>query len=301
MMRYNNLGSYLRARYGGNVDKMCLDGGFTCPNRDGRCGTGGCIFCGERGAGEHIRGKADIPSQVASFFRARPKVKRAIAYFQNFTSTYAPVDTLRTLYTDAIRDERVVALAIGTRPDCIDEPIADLLCALKEHVDVWVELGLQTASDETAALINRGYPTAEFEHAYRLLHARGIGVVAHVMIGLPSEGPREWESTLRYLCAFELFGIKIHSLYVMEGTVLERMYRQGDYAPLTMEEYVEAVVSLLIHLPPDLTVHRLTGDCRRSLLVAPAWSADKDAVLARITATLEERDLTQGCLYHNEK
>lgn len=300
MMRYNNLGAYLRECYGGNVDKMCLDGGFTCPNRDGTCGTGGCIFCGERGAGEHIRGRIDIPSQVSAFFRARPKVKRAIAYFQNFTGTYAPVDTLRALYTDAIRDERVVALAIGTRPDCITEPIADLLCELKQRVDVWVELGLQTASDTTARLINRGYPTADFDRAYYLLRERGIGVVAHMMIGLPGEGHTEIEQTLAYLNHFDLFGIKLHSVYVMRDTVLEKMYNDGTYTPISEDDYVECVVHLLTHLPPDLTVHRLTGDCRRDRLVAPLWSADKDRVLVRIAKILDERNLKQGCFYNNE-
>ncbi len=297
MMRYRNLGSYLRTRYGGNVDKMCLDGGFTCPNRDGTCGTGGCIFCGERGAGEHIRGRIDIPSQVAAFFRARPKVRRAIAYFQNFTSTYAPIDTLHSLYTDAIRDERVVALAVGTRPDCITEPIAELLAELHTHTDVWVELGLQTSSDQTARRINRGYPTADFDRAYRLLRKRGIGVVAHMMIGLPGEGRTEIEQTLAYLNHFDLFGIKLHSVYVMRDTILERMYKDGTYTPISEDDYVETVVHLLTHLPPDLTVHRLTGDCRRDRLVAPLWSADKDRVLARVTQMLAERDLTQGCFY----
>jgi radical SAM protein (TIGR01212 family) len=297
MMRYRNLGSYLRARYGSNVEKMCLDGGFTCPNRDGTCGTGGCIFCGERGAGEHIRGQVNVAQQVESFFRARPRAKRVIAYFQNFTGTYAPLDRLRSLYTDAIRDGRVVALAIATRPDCITEPIADLLQELSLRIDVWVELGLQTASDETAARIRRGYPTAQFDRAYALLHSRGIGVVAHVMIGLPGEGRAELDATLAYLNRFALFGIKIHSLYVMRDTELERMYLDGSYTPITVEEYVECVLHLLTHLPPDLTIHRLTGDCRRSLLVAPAWCSDKDTVLAHITRRLEERELTQGCLY----
>ena len=300
MMRYNNLSAYLRARYGGNVEKMCLDGGFTCPNRDGTKSIGGCIFCGERGAGEHIHGKVNIPAQRASFFRARPKVQRAIAYFQNFTGTYAPVERLRTLYHDAIDDSRIVALAIGTRPDAITESVADLLKEIGERVDVWVELGLQTASDETAARINRAYPTSDFDRAHRLLTERGIGVVAHVMIGLPGEGQDELARTIEYLNAYPLFGIKLHSVFVMRDTVLESMYHCGEYTPLTMEEYVDLAVFALTHLPPDLTIHRLTGDCRRDQLVAPLWNADKDTVLSRIQRTLAERDLCQGAFY-NEK
>ena len=296
-MRYNNFGAYMRKRYGKNLEKICLDGGFTCPNRDGKCGVGGCIFCGERGAGEHIGGRIDLSSQVAAFFRARPKVKGAVAYFQNFTSTYAPVGVLREKYLSALCDDRIVALAIGTRPDCIDEEIADLLLELSSRVDVWVELGLQTASDETARRVNRGYETSEFERAYALLHNRGIGVVAHMMIGLPGEGRREIAATLSYLNRFELFGIKLHSVFVMRDTPLEQMYRRGEYEPISLAEYVECVLFLLTHLPPDLTVHRLTGDCRRDLLVAPAWCADKNAVLHKIYAAMEERNLTQGCFF----
>ena len=296
-MRYNNFSAYMRARYGKNLEKICLDGGFTCPNRDGKCGVGGCIFCGERGAGEHIGGKIDLSSQVAAFFRARPKVKGAVAYFQNFTSTYAPVEVLREKYLSALCDDRIVALAIGTRPDCIDGEVADLLLELSARVDVWVELGLQTASDDTARRVNRGYETSEFERAYDLLHSRGIGVVAHMMIGLPGEGRREIAETLSYLNRFELFGIKLHSVYVMRDTPLEQMFLRGEYTPLSLDEYVEYALFVLTHLPPHLTVHRLTGDCRRDLLVAPAWSADKNTVLRRICDALEEQNLTQGCLY----
>lgn len=296
-MRYNNFSAYMRARYGKNLEKICLDGGFTCPNRDGKCGVGGCIFCGERGAGEHIGGKIDLSSQVAAFFRARPKVKGAIAYFQNFTSTYAPVEVLKEKYLSALCDDRIVALAIGTRPDCIDGEVADLLLELSSRVDVWVELGLQTASDDTARRVNRGYETSEFERAYDLLHSRGIGVVAHMMIGLPGEGRREIAETLSYLNRFELFGIKLHSVYVIRDTPLEQMFLRGEYTPLSLDEYVEYALFVLTHLPPHLTVHRLTGDCRRDLLVAPAWSADKNTVLRKICDAIEEQNLTQGCLY----
>ena len=296
-MRFNNFSSYMRATYGGNLEKICLDGAFTCPNRDGTRSYGGCIFCGERGAGDHIEGQVDIKEQLKNFFLARPKVKRAIAYFQNFTGTYAPVDILERLYTDAISDERVLVLAIGTRPDCINEDICRLLKRLSTRVDIWVELGLQTVNDEVAALCNRAYKTEEFQRAYDLLSAYGIGVVAHMMVGLPTEGFEDVKRTLEYLNTFRLHGIKIHSVYVMKDTRLAKMYEQGEYTPISREEYVRSVVYILTHLPPDLIVHRITGDCVKSMLVAPEWNRDKNATLAEIYDALEKEDLYQGCYY----
>ena len=296
-MRFNNFSSYMRRTYGGNLEKICLDGNFTCPNRDGTRGTGGCIFCGTRGAGDHIEGLVDIRGQLKNFFLARPKVKRAIAYFQNFTGTYAPLEVLRRLYYDAISDERVLVLAIGTRPDCITEEIATLLEEISSRVDVWVELGLQTVDDEVASFCNRGYATEEFTRAYEILSRHGIGVVAHMMVGLPSEDFEGTKRTLSYLNTFRLFGIKIHSVYVMRDTRLAEMYERGEYIPLTREEYVRRVVYLLTHLPPDLIVHRITGDCVKSMLVAPEWNRDKNATLKEIYDTLEREGLTQGCFY----
>ena len=290
----------MRETYGGNLEKICLDGNFTCPNRDGTCGFGGCIFCGERGAGDHIEGVVDIPGQLKNFFLARPKVKRAIAYFQNFTGTYAPIEKLRKLYYDAISDKRVLALAIGTRPDCITEEICSLLEEISTRVDVWVELGLQTVDDEVATFCNRGYPTAQFQKAYEMLTRRGIGVVAHMMVGLPGEGFDGVRKTLDYLNTFRLFGIKIHSVYVMRGTRLAEMYEKGEYTPLTREEYVRQLVYILTHLPPDLIVHRITGDCVKSMLVAPEWNRDKNATLFAIYDMLERENLTQGCLYSSK-
>ena len=287
----------MRSTYGGNLEKICLDGNFTCPNRDGRCGVGGCIFCGARGAGDHIEGLVDIKGQLENFFLARPKVKRAIAYFQNFTGTYAPVDILRRLYYDAIDDKRVLVLAIGTRPDCITEEICALLQEISTRVDVWVELGLQTVDDTVAAFCNRGYPTEQFARAYELLTRYGIGVVAHMMVGLPTEDFEGVKRTLAYLNSFKLFGIKIHSVYVMRDTRLAEMYARGEYIPLTREEYVRRVVYILTHLPPELTVHRITGDCVKSMLVAPEWNRDKNATLAEIYDALERDNLTQGCFY----
>ena len=260
-MRFNNFSTYMRKTYGGNLEKICLDGAFTCPNRDGTRSVGGCIFCGERGAGDHIEGHVNIKEQLKNFFLARPKVKRAIAYFQNFTGTYAPLPVLEQLYTDAISDERVLVLAIGTRPDCIDEQICRLLQRLRERVDIWVELGLQTVNDEVAELCNRAYKTEEFKRAYDMLSAHGIGVVAHMMVGLPNEGFEDVCKTLEYLNSFRLYGIKIHSVYVMRDTRLAEMYERGEYTPISREEYVRTVVYILTHLPPDLIrlIYKIKG------------------------------------------
>ncbi len=297
VMRFNNFSSYMRKTYGGNLEKICLDGNFTCPNRDGTRGVGGCIFCGARGAGDHIEGLVDIKGQLKNFFLARPKVKRAIAYFQNFTGTYAKIEVLEKLYFDAISDDRVLVLAIGTRPDCISESVCALLQRISQRVDVWVELGLQTIDDDVATLCNRGYRTEEFAKAYEMLTQYEIPVVAHMMVGLPNEDFEGNKRTLEYLNSIHLFGIKIHSVYVMRDTKLARMYERGEYVPLTREEYVRRVVYILTHLPPDLIVHRITGDCVKSMLIAPEWNRDKNATLKEIYDALERDNLTQGCFY----
>lgn len=292
-MRYNNLSAYLRERYGKRIGKICIDGGFSCPNRDGSCGVGGCIFCGERGAGEHIDGALAIREQVdATLFRG--SYEGYIAYFQNFTNTYAPIDVLRERYDAALGDERIVALAIGTRPDCIDDNVAALIAEYGKKLDVWVELGLQTASDEVARVINRGYTTDVFLRAAKILTEHGIPFVVHMMIGLPGEGRSEARETARLIASVHPFGVKIHSLYVMEGTVLAEMYRSGTFTPIGEDEYVAATADCLELLPPETVIHRLTGDCPEGMLVAPLWSKDKNRLLAAIRNELERRGTRQG-------
>ena len=293
-MRYNNLSEYLRRRYGGRLGKICIDGGFTCPNRDGRCGRGGCIFCGERGSGEHILPGA-ISEQVRAVVTRDYKQDKFIAYFQNFTNTYASVDVLRQRYDEAVADERVKLLAVGTRPDCISEPIAALLSEYKSRCDVWVELGLQTESDETAKVINRGYESRVFLEAVEILKRYDIPFVVHLMYGLPGESFEDFKKSLDFVNKTSPFGIKIHSLYVMSGTKMEEMYRENLYTPPTQDEYAEAVVYAITHTPKSVIFHRLTGDSPRELLVAPKWNADKNGTIDRINYLLESRDLTQGC------
>lgn len=295
---YYNLSTYLRNTYGHRLGKLCIDGGFTCPNRDGTCGVGGCIFCGERGAGEHIV-RGSIADQAKRYFDspASSKYREHIVYFQNFTGTYAPPGTLYERYAAAldVGGDSVRVLAVGTRPDCIDDERADTLASfITERRDVWCELGLQTASDETARFINRGYETACFADAVQILHSRGIKVVAHMMIGLPrAENVREdaddVAATVDLINSLPVFGVKIHSLYVMRGTRLCELYERGLYTPLTLDEYASLAAFSISRLRPDIVLHRITGDCPRDMLAAPMWCADKRSVIAAIEARLRAR------------
>ena len=296
-MLYNNLSGYFRQKYGKRISKICIDGGFSCPNRDGRCGEGGCIYCGERGAGEHIDPTISIGEQVRIALEKADAGEIFAAYFQNFTNTYDKPPVLKERYDAALIDERIKILAIGTRPDCIDEETARLIASYKERVDVWVELGLQTASDRTADIINRGYHRDAFENAMELMRKYDIPVVVHLIVGLPGEGLDEIKETVKYINRFDIFGLKIHSIYVMKGTRLAVMYENGEYTPPTLEEYVESAVYILTHIRPGLTVHRLTGDCPRDMLIAPHWNSSKTEIINTIVKKMQLDGLSQGCKY----
>ena len=295
-MPYNRLSSYLKEKYRTRVSKICIDGGFGCPNRDGTCGEGGCIYCGERGAGEHIDPSVSIHRQVEDALLRDKKSEKFIAYFQNFTNTYAPVPILKERYDSALISDRICALAIGTRPDCITDEIAELIASYSDRVDVWVELGLQTASDRTAGIINRGYKQEVYRRAAAILRAHGVPFVAHMIIGLPKEGKDEIDATVD-LINEDAWGIKIHSIYVMEGTELAGMYRRGEYAPPSLDEYVTLAARSIARLRPDMTVHRITGDCPKNLLVAPKWNSDKNKIISSVLKTLRENGWRQGSLY----
>ena len=285
-MLYNNLSGYFREKYGKRMSKICIDGGFSCPNRDGTCGHGGCIYCGERGAGEHIDPTLSIGEQVRSALAEAKEDDIFVAYFQNFTNTYADVKILKERYDAALIDERIKILAIGTRPDCIDEEKAKLIASYKGKCDVWVELGLQTADDNTAKIINRGYPRDVFENAMKILEKYEIPVVVHLIVGLPSENIENVKKTVEYIKGFNLFGVKIHSMYVMEGTTLADMYRRGEYTPISQDEYTDTVAYILKNIPDGWVVHRLTGDCPRDLLVAPEWNLRKNETISKIVEKL---------------
>ena len=296
-MLYNNLSGYFRKKYGKRLSKICIDGAFSCPNRDGTRGVGGRIFCGERGAGEHIDATKSITEQVRSALAGHPSDTIFCAYFQNFTNTYADVETLKARYDAALIDERIKLLSIGTRPDCIDEERAALIASYSSQVDVSVELGLQTANDKTADLINRGYHRDAFEQAVRILNKYGIPVVVHLIVGLPGEDISDVSDTVEYINRFNIQGIKIHSIYVMQGTRLAKMYERGEYTPPTLDQYVESAAYIVSHISPDIIIHRLTGDCPREMLIAPRWNKDKNEVIAQITKRLEANGLYQGAEY----
>ena len=290
---YRTLNSYLRQRFGCKVYKLALDGGMTCPNRDGTLGTRGCIFC--TGSGEFAEGGTDISAQLE---RAKQRVAakacngKYIAYFQSFTNTYAPVDWLEALFTAAMKPEDVVALSVGTRPDCLPPEVLNLLERLNRQKPVFVELGLQTIHPATARYIRRGYDLLVYDEAVRALNSRGIEVVTHMIAGLPGETRAMTVETARYIGQSGAGGIKIHLLHVLRGTGLAAEYEAGRVPVLTMEDYIETVAACLRVLPPDMVIHRLTGDGDKRTLLAPLWSADKKTVLCALNRALQ--DIQQG-------
>ena len=296
-MLYNNLSGYFREKYGKRMGKICIDGGFSCPNRDGKCGIGGCIYCGDNGAGEHIDASLSIREQVLAGLSDAEADDIFVAYFQSFTNTYAPVEILKERYDAALFDDRIKVLAIGTRPDCIDEEIASLIASYKSKFDVWVELGLQTSNDKTADIINRGYHREAFEKAMEILTKYHIPVVVHLIVGLPGENLGDIKETVDYINSFKLFGIKIHSIYVMRGTKLAEMYENGEYTPPTKAEYIDAAVYILSHVSPNIIIHRLTGDCPKDMLVAPDWNRQKNEIINTIVYKMQFEGLSQGCKF----
>jgi radical SAM protein (TIGR01212 family) len=295
---YRDLNSHLKERFGARVQKVTLDAGLTCPNRDGSVGVGGCLYCNARGSGTGAANRGlGITGQLEEGMHRMARrygANRFIAYFQSFSNTYAPVEKLRALYHEALAFPEVVGLSIGTRPDCLTPSILDLLADIARDRLLWLELGLQSAHDETLKLINRGHDVACFTRAVSDAAGRGLEVVAHVILGLPGEGPREMAATARYLGALPLQGVKIHLLYVVQGSALEDLYRSGSYRPLEEGEYVNLVADFLELLPPHLVIHRLTGDPHPEELVAPAWCREKSRVLTAIKDELARRGSRQG-------
>lgn len=299
LKRYNRLTEYLKSKFGERTLKICIDGGFTCPNRDGTVSIGGCIFCSEHGSGEHLNSLKSIKSQVESYFSSY-KCKRAnkfIAYFQNFTNTYDTINNLKKKYNSALIDDRIVALAIATRPDCITEEIVKLLKSFSEKYYVWVELGLQTSNDKTGLLINRGYNSQQFSKAVALLNKYNIDVVTHIMVGLPGETNIDLENTVKFINNHNIQGIKIHSTYVIKNTKLADMYYSGNYKPLELDDYLNSVIFVLTHISPNIVIHRISGDAPKDLLIAPEWNAHKKLVLNGVDRILSEKNLYQGKEY----
>ena len=303
MGRYRDFNGYLREHFGERVQKISLDAGLGCPNRDGTLSFEGCTFCDQRGSGSGAlsRDGISIEDQLDRGILGASRrfgARKFIAYFQSFTNTYAPVPVLRSLYDRAVSRPGIVALAVGTRPDCVAPEVLDLLASYRERVQVWVEYGLQSAHDTTLRAVNRGHDAACFARAVRETARRGLHVCAHIILGLPGESRDMMLETARFVAALPVEGIKIHGLYVIEGTALARHYREGRFRCLDRENYVERVVDVLELLPGDMVIQRLTGDPPRGLpLVAPDWARDKGMTLKRIRERLEERDTRQGSLF----
>lgn len=284
------------------IVKLSLDGGFTCPNRDGTKGTGGCLFCSESGSGDMASASADIrqalASQISLLSEKWPSDKydlKYIAYFQSHTNTYAPVDELREKFKTALEAPDVVGIAIATRPDCIPDDVLDLLAELNEKTFLWVELGLQTIHDETARAMNLCHDRADYDDAVRRLTGRGIRVVTHLIFGLPGESREMMLDSVRYAChsTRRIFGLKLHMLNVVRGSGMAAV--MPDYVPFnSMEEYIDLLISALEIVPPEITMHRISGDAPRASLIAPEWSYKKRTILNNIHKEMRQRDTWQG-------
>ena len=294
--RYNKLNEYLKNKFGERTLKICIDGGFTCPNRDGTVSNGGCIFCSERGSGDHICKQNDISGQVKKYFSSykSERANKFIIYFQNFTNTYDTISNLKKKYDAALIDDRIVGLEIATRPDCINEDVCKLLASYTDKYYVCVELGLQTSNEKTAKFINRGYENAVFTAAVQMLKQYSIEVVTHIMIGLPDETMDDLANTIDFVNRHSIDGIKIHNVYVVKNTVLANLYYKGLYSPMGFDEYLEYLVYAITHLRPDIVVHRISGDAPKDLLIAPEWNVHKKWVLNGLDKVLKEKDLWQG-------
>lgn len=301
--RYNDLSSYLRKRFGCRVQKITIDAGFSCPNRDGTLSSTGCIYCDAKGSGTGAARRAEsIKHQIQQAkyrLTARYKARKFISYFQAFTNTYAPCKILRERYDEAVADSDVVGLAIGTRPDCIDEEKLDLIEEYTATHMVWIEYGLQSMHDRTLKRINRGHKYEDFVRAVRMTQGRNILICAHVILGLPGESREDALDTASALADLGIDGVKIHSLYIPQETPLARLFLTGGYTVMDEETYVSGVVGFLERLPPTVIVQRLTGDPDPSTLLAPAWTLDKQQTLALIRQTLEASGTCQGRLYKN--
>ena len=320
--RYNHLNKYLKEKFGERTLKICIDANFTCPNRDGKVGVGGCIFCSEKGSGDHLKPltnqyttsfenqsncsksidfitgsiKVQIQNHLNSYRGER--ANKFIAYFQNFTNTYDSLENLKARYDAALIDDRIVLLAIATRPDCITEDICKLIASYKNRVEVWVELGLQTSNDETGNLINRGYLSKQFSDAVKLLNKYEIDVITHIMVGLPNETFEDIKNTVNFINSHNIQGLKIHSCYVVKNTVLAQMYQNGSYSPITLDYYLDAAAYILTHINPNIIIHKISGDAPKDLLLAPDWNSHKKWIMNGLDKLLAEKNLHQGMYYN---
>ena len=300
---FYSLDLYLKKTYGEKLYKIAIDAGFTCPNRDGTLGVGGCIFCSAGGSGEHaVRAsscrsvKEQLDAGIA-LFGQKNIGRRYIAYFQAYTNTYAPLPRLRALYEDALREPSVAGISIATRPDCVSENTVTMLVnLLKKFPDkfVWIELGLQTIHEETASYIKRHYPLAVYDKAVSALNDAKIPYITHVILGLPNESEEMMLDTVRYVCRYAPFGIKLQLLHVLKGTKLADDHAAGYFKTLELNEYLELIIKCIQNIPKDVVIHRVTGDGPKDLLIAPTWSAHKRHVLNSLHKLMKEKNAVQG-------
>ena len=298
--RYLKFSNWLKDKFGERVLKICVDGGFTCPNRDGKCGVGGCIFCSEKGSGEHIK-NLNITEQVLSHLNSYrgKRANKFIVYFQNFSNTYDSVENLKIKYDQALVSDKIVALSVATRPDCINEEIVKLLSSYAKQYYVYVELGLQTVNEEVARFCNRGYSNQQFTQSVELLNKYNIPVVVHIMVGLPNEKQDDIAKIVNFINNHNIQGVKIHSTYVVKNTKLHNLYLAGEYEPLKFEDYIKNVIYIITHLKKDIVIHRISGDAPKDILVVPEWNMHKKRILNCVFTTLNDKNLYQGCFYKN--
>ena len=295
---YHSLDYMLRERFGEKVYKVTLNGGMSCPNRDGKLGTRGCIFCSAGGSGDFAADSSlSITEQIdrqISILSAKRPIRKYIAYFQAFTNTYAPVEYLEKIFTEALSHPGIVALSIGTRPDCLGKDVVTLPSRLNRQKPVWVELGLQTIHEKTAAYIRRGYPLSCFEDAVKRLRSEDIEVIVHTILGLPGESTQDILNTMEYLNHQDIQGIKLQLLHVLRGTDLASDYEKGLFCTYERDEYISLVISCLEHLRPDMVIHRITGDGPKDLLISPLWASRKREVLNLLHHQMKENHNYQG-------
>lgn len=301
-MYYHSINEELKSIYGEKIYRIALNGGMTCPNRDGKIDTRGCIFCSAGGSGDFAeppsrsiteqleRGKVRIQKKA-------PKCQKFIAYFQAYTNTYAPVSYLRKIFTEAITNPQVVILSIATRPDCLSDEVLDLLSELQAIKPVWVELGMQTIHPRSAAFIRRGYDLKVYDNAVQRLHSRDIKVITHIILGLPNESIEDMYASVSHVAKQHVYGVKLQLLHILKHTDLATYYATDVFPVFSMDSYIKTVAHCLELLPKDTTIHRLTGDGPKSLLIAPTWSADKKRVLNTMQTYLKKHNIQQGSAF----
>lgn len=304
MKPYYSLNDFLINKYGEKIYKLALNGGMSCPNRDGLLDTRGCIFCSAGGSGEFAGSpKMSVTEQINNgkkLLSSKYSGSKYIAYFQAYTNTYADIPYLRRIFYEAVNHPDIVCLSIATRPDCLPDNVISLLAELNMIKPIWIELGLQTIHEKTAIYIRRGYELPVFDNAVNRLKAAGIDIIVHMIIGLPNETKHDMLDTAAYIASLHIQGIKLQLLHVLKGTDLATDYQNGVFKTLDIDEYIDILMAIIEILPPDMVIHRLTGDGPKRLLIAPEWSADKKFVLNKINSALKSHSIQQGRLFNGD-